>query len=199
MQIQLKSYSTYSILFGMVLLSLFLATPAANAQENNNTLSITRVEWRAGNDLLIVAGNGAGRRERVTVKDADSGLTLGSVRASRNGSWYFRDRHPDAIPCTILAVGSDGQSADSGYTNTPPEVCMITSPEPPVGNPQEPGTPSDPPVKRPFGTFAGVPQGADHIIRRHPDMPPMSRRRGQRSPFIRSLSVERGCIRGLGP
>ena len=149
MQTHLKSYSTYSILFGMVLLSLFLATPAANAQENINTLSITKVEWRAGNDLLIVAGTGAGRRERVTVKDADSGLTLGSVTANRNGSWYFRDRHPDAIPCTILAEDRDGQSSESGYTNIPPEVCTVTSPEPPVGNPPEPGTPPDPPANVP--------------------------------------------------
>ena len=122
MQSLLKSYSTYSILFGMVWLSLFSATPTAKAQESGNTLSITRVEWQTGDDLLIVAGNGAGRRERVTVKDADSGLTLGSVRASRNGTWYFRDRHPNAIPCTILAEDRDGQSAESGYTNTAPEV-----------------------------------------------------------------------------
>ena len=135
----------------MVVLSLFsgMTTPAANAQESGNTLSITRVEWRAGDDLLIVAGKGAGRRERVIVKDADSGLTLGSVTAARNGSWYFRDSHPDAIPCTILAEDRDGQSAESGYTNTPPEVCTATSPEPPVGNPPEPGTPSDPPVNVP--------------------------------------------------
>ena len=146
-----KSYSTFSILCGLALLVFFssIATPAASAEENDHTLSITRVEWRAGNDMLIVAGNGAGRRERVTVKDADSGLTLGSVRASRNGSWYFRDRHPDAIPCTILAEDRDGQSAESGYTNTPPEVCTVTSPEPPVGNPPEPGTPPDPPANVP--------------------------------------------------
>ena len=151
MQPQLKSYSNFSILCGLALLIFCsgIATPTANAEENNGTLSITRVEWRAGDDLLIVAGNGAGRRERVTVKDADSGLRLGSVRASRNGSWYFRDRHPDAIPCTILAEDRDGQSAESGYTNTPPEVCTATSPEPPVGNPPEPGTPSDPPVNVP--------------------------------------------------
>jgi hypothetical protein len=146
MQIQLKFYSTYSMLFGIVLLNFFLATPAANAQENNNTLSITRVEWHAGDDLLIVAGTGASRRERVTVKDADSGLTLGSARASRNGSWYFQDSHPDAIPCTILAEGRTGQAAESGYTSTPPEVCTVTSPEPPLVNPPTLGTPSMPPV-----------------------------------------------------
>jgi hypothetical protein len=149
MQIQLKSYSTYSILYGMVLLSLFLATPAANAQENNNTLSITRVEWRAGDDSLIVAGSGAGRRELVTVKDADSGRTLGSVTAKRNGSWSFRDRHPDVIPCTILVENRDGQSVESGYTDTPPEVCTVTSPESPVVTPTDQSTPSEPSVNVP--------------------------------------------------
>ncbi len=159
MQPLLKSYSIFSILSGLALLIVCsgMATPFANAQEYGNTLSITRVEWRAGDDLLIVAGDGAGRRERVTVKDADSGLALGSVRANRNGSWYFRDRHSDSIPCTILAVGSDGQSTESGYTNTPPEVCMITSPEPPVDNPREPGTPPDPPV-----TVPSVPLQVSH-------------------------------------
>ncbi|MGD8338631.1 MAG: hypothetical protein PVJ29_16205 [Desulfobacterales bacterium] len=153
MQPQLKPYSNFSILFGLALLVFCsgIATPTVNAEENDGTFSITRVEWRAGDDMLIVAGNGAGRRERVTVKDANSGLTLGSVRASRNGSWYFRDRYPDAIPCTILAEARDGQSAESGYTNTPPEVCTVTSPEPPVDNLPEPGTPSDPPVNVPSG------------------------------------------------
>jgi hypothetical protein len=147
----LKTLFNSLIIFGLVLTSQFstMTAPAANAQESGNTLSITRVEWRAGDDLLIVAGDGAGRRERVTVKDADSGLTLGSVRASRNGSWYFQDRHPDAIPCTILAEDRDGQTAESGYTNTPPEVCTVTSPEPPVVNPPEPGTSPDPPVSLP--------------------------------------------------
>ena len=155
MQPQLRSYSNCSILCGLALLIFCsgIATPTVNAKENNGTLSITRVEWRAGDDVLIVAGNGAGRRERVTVKDADSGLTLGSVRAARNGSWYFRDRHPDAIPCTILAEDRDGQSAESGYTNDLPEVCTVTSPEPPVGTPPGPGTPSDPPANVPSETL----------------------------------------------
>ena len=147
----LKTLSNSLIIYGLVLTSQFstITAPDANAQESGNTLSITRVEWRAGDDLLIVAGDGAGRRERVTVKDADRGLTLGSVRASRNGSWYFQGRHPDAIPCTILAEGRDGQTAESGHTDTPPEVCTVTSPEPPVVNPPEPGTSPDLPVSVP--------------------------------------------------
>ena len=136
MQFLLKSYFTFSIVFGMAVLNLFsgMTTPAANAQESGNTLSITRVEWRAGDDLLIVAGKGAGRRERVTVKDADSGLTLGSVTAARNGSWYFRDSHPDIIPCKILAAGQGGRTALSGYTSGPPQECEQNPPPPMQGS-----------------------------------------------------------------
>ena len=59
----LKTLFNSLIIFGLVLTSHFstMTAPAANAQESGNTLSINRVEWRAGDDLLIVAGNGAGR------------------------------------------------------------------------------------------------------------------------------------------
>jgi hypothetical protein len=148
MQALLKSYSIFSILSGLALLIVCsgMATPFANAQESGITLSITRVEWRTGNELLIVEGTGAGRRERVTVKDADSGLTLGSVWAAKNGSWYFKDRHPDAIPCSILAEARDGQTAVSGYTTALPEVCLVSSTDPLVDPSQEPGTSPEPPI-----------------------------------------------------
>jgi hypothetical protein len=124
-------------------------------------LSISRFVWLERWNLIGVIGSGAENNETLTIKDADSGSTLGSATARDDGSWRFTSRNPDTIPCMILVSNNDGQTVSSGYTSDPPEVC--TSPPPvspgdgdtgqdPETTPPEPPAPPAEPVQ---GSHAG--------------------------------------------
>ena len=135
---------------------------------DDETLSITRVVWRADRNLIRVNGSGDKDNLPLTVKDADSGSILGNVTRVRDGSWSFRKRNPETVPCMIIVSDRDGQTAVSGYTSDPPDICTNVPSEPPVDNPQEPDTtPPEPPVDTPpepvqgshagrFSTFEGT-------------------------------------------
>ena len=99
----------------------------AGAQEEPN-LSVTRMEWRSNNSELRVDGLGAGRRNTVTIKDAESGAVLGNTTSRRDGRWGFRKRNLPSAPCLILVESDGSEAVTAGYTQNEPEICTETPP-----------------------------------------------------------------------
>jgi hypothetical protein len=95
----------------------------AGAQEEPN-LSVTRMEWRSDNSELRVYGRGAGGRNTVTIKDAETGSVLGNTTARRDGRWGFRKRNLPSAPCIVLVESYGSQAVTAGYTQNEPEICL---------------------------------------------------------------------------
>ena len=95
----------------------------AGAQEEPN-LRVTSMEWRSDTSELRVYGSGAGRRNTVTIKDAESGAVLGNTTSRRDGRWGFRKRNLPSAPCLVLVESYGSQAVTAGYTQNEPEICM---------------------------------------------------------------------------
>ena len=78
--------------------------------------------------------------------DATSGALLGTVRSGRDGDFNFRKSIFGVPPC-MIRVESDVVYIETGYTETPPDICMNTPPTEPAPDPADPpATPTDPPA-----------------------------------------------------
>ena len=153
----MMSYLTRLIFYTIVPFCLILAaisfgSAVTDAQgADNDTLSISRMTWRADRNLIQVTGTGSTDALPFSIKDADTGRVLGSVTRLRDNRWYFGDRNPASVPCNISVSDADGRTARSGYTSDPPETCQAPS----DGSPGSTDDPTNPPSEPVQGSHAG--------------------------------------------
>ncbi len=107
---------------------LALALPASYADDDHHKsgdeggtggrLSITKATWKAGDHKLKIKGKHAGRRARVTLRSAASGVRLAQVRADKKGQWKLTLKNPSFVPCSVQAE-SDGGTAVRKVSGAP--------------------------------------------------------------------------------
>ncbi len=131
-----------------IFISLFLLLGAAPAfadrpdgDSGGNAFSIDSARWSERRQQLVVSGRGT-RDANVTVSNAATSVFIGSDRVGRNG-WSVEVRNPASVPCRVLAVQSDGQSAESDVSGAPSDCDAGNG-----GN--------TPPVANANGPYSGV-------------------------------------------
>ena len=105
---------------GMALQQDVLNAPA-NCDDGSNAgatpFEITKAEWRADKSELKVEGK-AKVGEKVVVKNANTGATLGQATADSTGKWKFVLRKPSQVPCRVQAEWS-GKALVKDVKNAP--------------------------------------------------------------------------------
>jgi len=98
---------------------------ACNDDEEGDrpTLRIDEAEWDDGEELKV-EGYAAPEAE-VSIRDADSGSVLGSVRANDEGEWKL-ERDLDRAPCRVSA-SADGVTVSAAVEDAPDD-CGGTDP-----------------------------------------------------------------------
>lgn len=92
------------------------------------SIVVNVMEWKARTSELLIKGTGAGRKQTVTIRSADSGADIGSTVSRRDGKWNFRQRNLEDAPCMVVVEINGGQSVTSGYTQNAPRKCVDTTP-----------------------------------------------------------------------
>ncbi len=142
----MKANSHDTFFRGYLLLLLLAAALCAGSSADASpdggspSLGIAEVRWDTDRSRLTVTGYGAEKKEKVSVWDAMSGTLLGTVGSDDKGNFRFRREISGAPPCTIR-VESRVVDVETGYTKTPPDICVNTPPDPP-GPPDAPTDPS---------------------------------------------------------
>ncbi len=114
-----------------------LQTDVNAGRDGYTEFIIEEAKWDARKNRLEVKGKGLNDKT-VSVSNADTDAFIGADTVD-HGKWSVRDESPDSIPCRVLAVQSDGQSATRDVENAP-DNCdgggTIPSPgnEPPTAN-----------------------------------------------------------------
>jgi hypothetical protein len=92
---------------------------------------VTRAEWKADDGALKLKGYGAGGKNIVTVKNANTGETLGTTRSEDDGKFEFSKEHLSSVP-SALVVMSGSRSVTIGFTEATrksggPAVLILTA------------------------------------------------------------------------
>ena len=111
----------------IVLLSMLWVSLTAVAAEDGGIV-VTAVEWKTKTSELLIKGTGAGRKQTVTIQDANSEVDIGTTVSRRDGRWNFRKRNLSDPPCMVLIVLNDDQGITSGYTKNAPRECVDPTP-----------------------------------------------------------------------
>jgi hypothetical protein len=93
------------------------ATSMPQASDSTH-FQVTWVEWKAGDRALKLKGSGAGGKETVYVKDAQTGKTLGTTRSEDDGRFEFEIKGLASVPSAVL-VESGTQSVTIRFTDSP--------------------------------------------------------------------------------
>jgi PKD repeat protein len=110
---------------------------------HSSNFSIDNASWNRRRARLEVSGSGQ-RDASVTVSNADTASVIGSERTDRRGNWRLTVRHPASVPCRVLAVQSNGQSAERDVSGAPSDCD--------AGN----GSSNNAPVANANGPYAGT-------------------------------------------
>ncbi len=86
-------------------------------------MEVTKAEWKAEAAELRVEGKTIPDRN-VQVKNAGTGLTLGSVSSDGEGKWVFAATNPDPVPTRVRAE-CEGYAAERDVENAPQEVPVF--------------------------------------------------------------------------
>ena len=86
-------------------------------------LGVRLMVWNSLDSELKIKGQGAGRRQTITVKDTESGAVIGITKSRRDGSWRFIKGNLAYAPCSALVESSNGQAVTSDYTRNAPQSC----------------------------------------------------------------------------
>lgn len=126
---------------------IFVAIPTAFADRDHhggssNTFTIDSARWSDRRERLVVSGSGT-RGETVVVSNAADSTFIGSDGVGRRG-WSVEVRHPNNVPCRVIAVQSDGQSMESDVRGAPSDCD--------AGN----GGGNTPPVADANGPYTGI-------------------------------------------
>jgi len=117
----------FKTIFWTLIAAFFFCSFAFNAgADEEPDLRVTSMEWRSDDSELRVYGRGAGRRNTVTIKDAESNAVLGSTTSRRDDRWGFRKRNLPSAPCSILIESDGNQAVTANYTQNEPEICGVT-------------------------------------------------------------------------
>ena len=85
------------------------------------TFDITKAVWLAKRSWLRVEGNQAPQGVRVTIKNAGSGETLGTILVASNGRWRFDVFDLVEVPCRV-EVKIQGQVVERDVDGAP-QTC----------------------------------------------------------------------------
>ncbi len=85
---------------------------------SSSNFSITEASWDSNQSRLSVSGKGE-RRQSVTVSNAATNETLGTVNVSKKLSWRYSDSNLSKVPCRVLARQSNGKTAEMDVANAP--------------------------------------------------------------------------------
>ncbi|GAB4273319.1 MAG: hypothetical protein Kow0092_28660 [Deferrisomatales bacterium] len=79
--------------------------------------AVTKAEWKADKSRLRVEGKGS-TGDKVVVRSAATGLSLGAVPVDASGAWRLDVNNPSPVPTTIRAE-CDGQSIERAVDGAP--------------------------------------------------------------------------------
>ena len=86
--------------------------------DSSSNFSITEASWDSSRSSLSVSGKGE-RRQSVTISNAATNDTLGSVDVSKKSTWRYTDSNLTKVPCRVSARQSNGKTAEKDVANAP--------------------------------------------------------------------------------
>ncbi len=94
-------------------------------QKNHSkrVLKIEKAKYKRKKDRLVIKGKLKGYNLKalsitVRIKDPDTGVVIGSVKPDMKGRWRLIVKHPDYIPCSVVATAGE-LMAQSNVKNAP--------------------------------------------------------------------------------
>ncbi len=81
-------------------------------RQNKQVLKIKKAMYKKSKDKLVINGkikglNSVSGSLRVIIKDAGTGKEIGNVGPDRKGNWKLIIKHPDTVPCKVVAVAGN--------------------------------------------------------------------------------------------
>ena len=81
------------------------------------SLEIKEAKWESGDHELKAKGK-APSRAAITLLDADSGIVLGRLTASKDGEWEWEKDRPNLVPCRLRAE-TEGYASEKQVKDAP--------------------------------------------------------------------------------